>query len=140
MNATRRRIVDLLTVTAITVIVWLWAAGQTAQTRVISFDAIVDSGDPARLAVAQADLLHLTVEIKGSRQAVLGAAQSLSGRTLRLLTGADGVPSTPGTHDIVLKDILSVSPSVAPLGVDVVSVKPSVVRITIERAADTPRE
>jgi len=134
MNSWRRRLVDLATVTAITAIVWLWAAGQTAQTRVIAFDAIIDSGDPTRVAVTPTDPLHLTVEIKGSRQAVLDATQSLSGRTIRLITGADGVPSTPGTHELVLKDVLSVSPAVAPLGVDVTAVTPPVVRIAIERA------
>ena len=133
MNSWRRRLVDLATVTAITAIVWLWAAGQTAQTRVIAFDAIIDSGDPTRLAVTPTDPLHLTVEIKGSRQAVLDATQSLSGRTIRLITGADGVPSTLGTHEIVLRDVLSVSPAVAPLGVDVTAVTPPVVRIAIER-------
>ncbi len=133
MNSWRRRLVDLATVTAITAIVWLWAAGQTAQTRVIAFDAIIDSGDPTRLAVTPTDPLHLTVEIKGSRQAVLDATQSLSGRTIRLITGADGVPSTLGTHELVLRDVLSVSPAVAPLGVDVTAVTPPVVRIAIER-------
>jgi hypothetical protein len=134
MTATRRRLVDLATVTAITVIVWFWAAGQTAQTRIIAFDAVIDSGDPTRLLATPAEPLHLTVELKGSRQAVLGATQSLSGRTIRLLTGADGVPSSVGTHDLVLRDVLSVSPAVAPLGVDLVSVTPAVVEITIERA------
>ena len=133
MNSWRRRLVDLATVTAITAIVWLWAAGQTAQTRVIAFDAIIDSGDPTRIAVTPTEPLHLTVEIKGSRQAVLDATQSLSGRTIRLITGADGVPSTLGTHELVLKDVLSVSPAVAPLGVDVTAVTPPVVRIAIER-------
>jgi hypothetical protein len=134
MNSWRRRLVDLATVTAITAIVWLWAAGQTAQSRVIAFDAIIDSGDPTRLAVTPTEPLHLTVEIKGSRQAVLDATQSLSGRTIRLITGADGVPSTLGTHELVLRDVLSVSPAVAPLGVDVTAVTPPVVRIAIERA------
>jgi hypothetical protein len=134
MKSWRRRLVDLATVTAITAIVWLWAAGQTAQSRVIAFDAIIDSGDPTRLAVTPTEPLHLTVEIKGSRQAVLDATQSLSGRTIRLITGADGVPSTLGTHELVLKDVLSVSPAVAPLGVDVTAVTPPVVRIAIERA------
>ena len=133
MNSWRRRLVDLATVTAITAIVWLWAAGQTAQSRVIAFDAIIDSGDPTRLAVTPTEPLHLTVEIKGSRQAVLDATQSLSGRTIRLITGADGVPSTLGTHELVLRDVLSVSPAVAPLGVDVTAVTPPVVRIAIER-------
>ena len=133
MNSWRRRLVELATVTAITAIVWLWAAGQTAQTRVIAFDAIIDSGDPTRLAVTPTEPLHLTVEIKGSRQAVLDATQSLSGRTIRLITGADGVPSTLGTHELVLRDVLSVSPAVAPLGVDVTAVTPPVVRIAIER-------
>jgi hypothetical protein len=101
---------------------------------VIAFDAIIDSGDPTRLAVTPTEPLHLTVEIKGSRQAVLDATQSLSGRTIRLITGADGVPSTLGTHELVLRDVLSVSPAVAPLGVDVTAVTPPVVRIAIERA------
>jgi hypothetical protein len=133
MSPVRRKIVDLVTVTAIATIVWLWAAGQTVQTRVISFDATIDSGDPTRIAVTPDEPLHLSVEIKGSRQAVLSATQSLSGRTIRLLTGADGVPSTPGSHDLVLKDVLSVSPSVAPLGVDITTVTPAVVEIEIER-------
>jgi hypothetical protein len=133
MSPVRRKIVDLVTVTAIATIVWLWAAGQTVQTRVISFDATIDSGDPTRITVTPDEPLHLSVEIKGSRQAVLSATQSLSGRTIRLLTGADGVPSTPGNHDLVLKDVLSVSPSVAPLGVDITTVTPAVVEIEIER-------
>jgi hypothetical protein len=133
MSPVRRKLVDLVTVTAIAAIVWLWAAGQTVQTRVISFDATIDSGDPTRIAVTPNEPLHLSVEIKGSRQAVLSATQSLSGRTIRLLTGADGVPSTPGSHDLVLKDVLSVSPSVAPLGVDITTVTPAVVEIEIER-------
>ena len=133
MSPVRRKLVDLVTVTAIAAIVWLWAAGQTVQTRVISFDATIDSGDPTRIAVTPNEPLHLSVEIKGSRQAVLSATQSLSGRTIRLLTGADGVPSTPGNHDLVLKDVLSVSPSVAPLGVDITTVTPAVVEIEIER-------
>ena len=133
MSPVRRKVVDLVTVTAIATIVWLWAAGQTVQTRVISFDATIDSGDPTRITVTPDEALHLSVEIKGSRQAVLSATQSLSGRTIRLLTGADGVPSTPGRHDLVLKDVLSVSPSVAPLGVDVTTVTPAVVEIEIER-------
>ena len=65
MNSWRKRAIDLATVTAITVIVWLWAAGQTAQTRVITFDAVIDSGDPSRLLVAPSEPLHLSVEIKG---------------------------------------------------------------------------
>lgn len=133
MNFWRKRLVDLVTVTAIAAIVWLWAASQTAQTRVIAFDAVIDSGDPARFTVTPDETLRLSIEVRGSRQAVLAATESLSGRTLRLLTGADGVPSSPGTHDIVLKDVLGISPAVAPLGVDVASVTPSVVRITIER-------
>ena len=133
MSPVRRKVVDLVTVPAIATLVGLGAAGQTVQTRVISFDATIDSGDPTRITVTPDEALHLSVEIKGSRQAVLSATQSLSGRTIRLLTGADGVPSTPGRHDLVLKDVLSVSPSVAPLGVDVTTVTPAVVEIEIER-------
>lgn len=136
MTDWRRRAIDLATVTAITVIVWLWAAGQTAQTRVVAFDAVIDSGDPSHASVTPNGPFHLSVGIKGSRQAVVNASQALNGRTIRLLTGADGVPSLPGSHELVLKDLLDVSPAIAPLGVDVTTVTPPVVRITIERAGE----
>ena len=99
MNAAaawRQRIVDIATVTAVTVAVWLWASSQTLQTRVIAFDLVVESGDPTRVVVEASETVHLTAEITGSRQAVIRASESLSGRTIRLLTGADGVPALPG--------------------------------------------
>jgi hypothetical protein len=68
---------------------------------------------------------------------VIRASESLSGRTIRLVTGADGVPAQPGAHDLPLKDILSASPSIAPLGVDITTVTPPVTRIEI-RPANAP--
>jgi hypothetical protein len=131
VRVSRERLLDFLGITAITVVVWFYAAGQTLQTRVIAFDVVVDSGDPSRLSVTTLGTLHLEAEIRGSRQAVIRASESLSGRTLRLVTGADGVPAQPGEHDLPLKDVLSGSPSIAPLGVDITTVTPPVTRIEI---------
>lgn len=137
MRLSRERLLDFLGITAITVVVWFYAAGQTLQTRVVAFDVVIDSGDPSRASVVSPGSLHLEAEIRGSRQAVIRASETLSGRTIRLVTGADGVPAQPGAHDLLLKDILSVSPSVASLGVDITTVTPSVTRIEI-RPADAP--
>lgn len=128
----RQRLVDVASVTAISVFVWLWAAGQTLQTRLIALDVAFESGDPTRIAVRSPGTVHVNLELSGSRQAVLRATESLSGRTLRLVTGADGVPASAGEHEVLLKDVLGISPSVAPLGVDVSSVTPSVVRLVLE--------
>ncbi len=141
MNAAaawRQRIVDIATVTAVTVAVWLWASSQTLQTRVIAFDLVVESGDPTRVVVEASETVHLTAEITGSRQAVIRASESLSGRTIRLLTGADGVPALPGEHVLVVKDILSVNPSIAPLGVDISTVSPAVLDLRILEAPPRP--
>ena len=52
-----------------------------------------------------------------------------------MLTGADGVPAQIGEHDVLIKDVLSVSPSIAPLGVDIATVSPAVLRLVIEATA-----
>ncbi len=128
----RGKLVDLAGVTVISIVVWLWAAGQTLQSRTVSFEVLIESGEPERRRVSPAEALAVSVEIKGSRQAVISASESLSGRRLILLTGADRVPSQVGTHDVVLMDTLSVSPAIAPLGVDIVSVTPSIARVVVE--------
>jgi len=131
MTAWRERFVDLAGVTAITIVVWLYAAGQTLQSRVIAFDILIESGDETRTLVAAPAVIHATVECSGSRQAVIRASDSLSGRTIRLRTGADGIPAQPGSHDVPLKDVLGSSPAVAPLGIDITTVNPAVVQLEI---------
>jgi len=128
----RGRLVDLAGVTAISIVVWLWAAGQTLQSRTVSFEVLIESGEPERRRVSPAEALAVSVEIKGSRQAVISASESLAGRRLILLTGTDRIPAQVGTHDVVLMDTLSVSPAIAPLGIDIVSVTPSIARVVIE--------
>jgi hypothetical protein len=131
----RQRVMDITGVTLVTVVVWLWAAGQTLQTRIIAFDILIESGDPSRSCVTSPAAFHVSAEISGSRQAVIRASELLSSRTIRMLTGADGVPAQIGEHDVLIKDVLSVSPSIAPLGVDIATVSPAVLRLVIEAAA-----
>ena len=127
----RQVLIDLASVTAISVVIWLYAAGQTLQTRPVSFDVEFESGDPSRVEVASPGVLHVNLEISGSQQSVTRATESLSGRTIRLVTGADGIPASPGEHVIVLEDALAVSPSFAPLGVDLSGVAPATVRLVL---------
>ncbi|MFM7052594.1 MAG: hypothetical protein ACKOYN_10760 [Planctomycetota bacterium] len=131
MSTLRQRLLDLAGVNAITAVVWLYAAGQTLQTRVIAFDVEIESGDPARTTVESASPYHLSVEINGSRQAVLRATEALSGRTLRLRTGADGVPATAGRHEIAMRDVLELTPEVRALSVDIATVTPSSASISV---------
>jgi hypothetical protein len=130
----RGKLFDLAGVTAISIVVWLWAAGQTLQSRTVSFEVLIESGEPERRRVSPTEPLAVSVEIKGSRQAVISASESLAGRRLILLTGTDRIPAQVGTHDVVLMDTLSVSPAIAPLGVDIVSVTPSIARVVVEPA------
>ena len=131
MTHWRKRLVDLAGVTAITVIVWLWASGQTLQRRIIALDVAIESGEPARTVVTAPDSVHVAIEISGSRQAVIRASESLSGRTVQILTGAGGVPAEVGEHDIFMKDALEVSPAFTSFGVEVTTVTPPVVRVSV---------
>ncbi len=130
----RQRFLDLATVTAVTALVWLWASDQTLQSRTASFEVVVESNDPSRLVVSNAGPHKVLAQLVGSRQSVLGAFEVLNGRTIRLVTGADGVPSSFGDHQLPVLDILSASPSLAPLGVDLSNVTPASIRISVRSA------
>lgn len=131
MTSLRQRLLDLAGVTAITVVVWLYAAGQTLQTRVIAFDVEIESGDPARSTVESASPYHLSIEISGSRQAVIRATEALSGRTIRLRTGIDGVPAQAGVHELAMRDVLELTPEVRALSVDITTVTPASATIKV---------
>ena len=42
----RGKLFDLAGVTAISIVVWLLAAGQTLQSRTVSFEVLIESGEP----------------------------------------------------------------------------------------------
>ncbi len=130
----RQRFLDLATVTAVTALVWLWASDQTLQSRTASFDLIIESNDPSRLVVTNSGPHRVLAQLVGSRQSVLSAFEVLNGRTIRLVTGADGVPSSSGDHQLPVLDILSASPTLAPLGVDLANVTPASIRIGVRNA------
>ena len=54
----RQRVMDFTGVTLVTVVVWLWAAGQTLQTRIIAFDILIESSDPSRSCVTSSSALQ----------------------------------------------------------------------------------
>lgn len=133
----RQRFIDLATVTAVTALVWLWASNQTLQSRTVTFDVLIDSNDPSRLVVSNSGPHHVAAQLVGSRQAVLSAFEVLNGRTVRLVTGADGVPTSSGDHNLPVLDIMSASPMLAPLGVDLSNVSPATIRIRLRETATT---
>ncbi|MSR40442.1 MAG: hypothetical protein EXS10_00850 [Phycisphaerales bacterium] len=130
----RQRFIDLAAVTAVTALVWLWASNQTLQSRSVSFDVIVESNDPSRLTVTNSGPHRVVAQLVGSRQSVLNAFEVLNGRAIRFVTGADGVPASAGDHNLPVLDILSASPVLAPLGVDLSNLSPSSIRIGVREA------
>lgn len=106
MNAWRTTVTNVLVVTVVSVLLWLWAAGATEESRPVRFDVRVITADPERIQTEPTEAIPVNAVVRGARREVADAAERLSGKTFDLVVGSVGVPGTPGTHTINLADTL----------------------------------
>lgn len=120
----RGRLGSLLLVTAVTVLVWIWAAGETRESD--RFDTAVRflPADAARLVVRPDRVPQVRFEASGSKRALREFETLLAKGPLDLVAGAHGVPSAAGTWTIDLVAAVADLPEVQDTGVSIVSCEP----------------
>lgn len=131
----------MLGVTLVTVLVWIFAEGESLKTERFGARAGFLASDPEVSDViieASAGWSGaITVELEGSNTA-LGGLDALFERRIELTPGAFGglVPSEPGEHVIDLAQVISRMPGIAEQGVRVLSVQPERVSARVIRMTD----
>jgi len=105
-------------VTAITVLIWIWAAGKTETTEVLDgVELRFASPDPARLRVAPATVRLEQLTATGSTRALNRFGER--SRRFEFVAGSGGVPATEGTHVVALADLFARIPEVAETGLSI---------------------
>jgi hypothetical protein len=120
-------------VTALTLLVWFWAASETREEAVlyptIRFVAAESSGQEW---IVTPDDLTVTLRVEGSKRAI----QSVSGAISRRLTIAIPPPGASGTVDVTLAQALAQQPELRQTGVSVISVDPGFVELGVDEIVE----
>jgi hypothetical protein len=121
----RGRIGSFATVTAVALLLWLWAAGRTTEVGTISVQARFASGDPGRVAVLPPTPFTVELRLRGSRRDLDDAASRLAGTVLELRSGGPGIPAAIGDHVIDLATSIDRSEELSRLGASVDAANPA---------------
>jgi len=119
-----------LIVTAVSLLIWFWAAGETREQG--SFSAAVEftAVDPDRWTVMPAQHA-VTLKLEGSRLALQEAPRTLRAPVV-LELGREGIPAEPGSHVIDLVEVLSRLDLLQRARLGVVSCEPAALQIDVD--------
>lgn len=131
MSRWRPMLANGAVITVVSLLLWLWAAGQTRETSTVEALLRFAPGDPERSMVTPADPIPVNIELQGSRHELERATDRLSGKTLVLRTGRPEVPASPGSHTIDVTAALNRSEDFTTIGVAAISTVPSTVSIDL---------
>ncbi|MFK7884417.1 MAG: hypothetical protein AB8F26_09590 [Phycisphaerales bacterium] len=125
-------------VTILSLLVWLLAESRTVRSQVVDLAPSLEIGADARVLTRAAtgsdwpDSLRVT--LSGSVAGLDQAIRALNGR-LTMRVGID-VPTTPGVHDVDLREVLRASETLAAAGVTVEEVDPPRVLIEVDSVSE----
>ena len=131
MSSWRSAVANGIVITFVSLLLWLWAAGQTRETATVQLLVRFTTAEPESSLVQPMEALPVEVELQGSRRDLERATDRLSGTTLTLRTGRDGVPATPGSYLVDLATAIGRSEEIEQAGVGAVGTSPTSVSITV---------
>ncbi len=125
----RKNIGSYLIITAVTVLIWYWAAGETRQQGTVSVTVKFVPADLERWVVAP-DQLTVTLRIDGSRIALQNAVTALKTPLDLELASFEGLAER-GSHMVSFVDVLSDHQRIRETRVNISSAEPSAGEITV---------
>ena len=129
--SSRERIITILTVTLVTVLIWIWAAGETRRTEREFASLSFVPPTEGSLRITPSEVANVEFEIRGPQRAISKATERF--RTLiDVPVGAFGLPATPGEHQIQMQGLAEALVSEWRLPITVLSADPPSVTVTIE--------
>ena len=128
---TRGQIGTIVVVTAISLLIWIWAAGETRERATLYARVqFVPASDFSTIISPTTDR-QVTLEVSGSARSIQ-RARSLLLQPVELITGNNGIPGDPGTHSVPLTRALEEVPALAEGDVTVLSTDPSSIEVEID--------
>lgn len=128
----REGIVNVVVVTLVSLLIWMWAAGETRETESAFTDIRFEAPTSDSIRIRPGEVETLRLQVRGPRRAVDTVAERLRD-PVTVVAGTDGVPSEPGRHQIDLAELVDQVISQWRLPVTVVGAEPATVEVEIVR-------
>jgi hypothetical protein len=135
MSGVRAKAINLLVITLVAGLLWLWAAGQTRESDDVQVAVRFVSSQPDASLVVPSEPITVQLELRGARRELDRATDRLSGATLNLRTGRSGVPAAAGTYTIDVVTALSREEKINETGVAIVSATPASIVLEVLETA-----
>lgn len=131
MSGLRPMLANIAVVTVVSLLLWLWAAGQTRETSTVEVLVLFVPGDAERNIVTPAEPIAVSLDVQGARHELERAADRLSGKTITLRTGRPEVPASPGPHTIDIASAINRSEELTSLGIVAIGAVPASTSIEV---------
>ena len=118
-------------VTAVTVMIWAWAASETRETLRLEVDVRFSTTDSKRQLARPERPTPVRLEVAGSKRALRAFEGLVAAGPLELVAGVNGMPSAAGASPIDLATMIAGLPAVRDAGVSVVATEPKSVELTL---------
>ena len=122
----RSEALNVVAAAVIALLVWAYANDRTRESATLAGTVRLTPADPRASWVDPSAAVTVSVELRGSRRSIERAETALRAG-VPLSPGADGVPSSPGSHVLSLRDALQSNAAIAESGAEVVRVRPETV-------------
>lgn len=132
------RIGNILLVTLLTLLVWMWAEGESLTSGSAAPRVQVVPPPGGELAVRVDDPAwtgSLGLTMRGSTASIASTQRELL-KGIKLSPGIGLVPSTPGSHVLRLWSVLREQPELQRQGVSISSVEPATLKIVVEETVE----
>lgn len=132
MGEWTNKISTALIATVVTLLIWTWAAEKTREETSITGGVRFAPAEGQALSAEPAAPVTVTLQVRGSRQAIQRAAAILEqGVIFRL--GLGGVPAQPGSYSIELSKVFEELPEIRRSDLSVLNARPDTVTVTVGR-------
>lgn len=131
MESRRGRIGNVVTISLVTVLIWIWAAGETREDITSFTDLRLVGQTQGSVQITPAEINSVSFQMRGAKRAI-DAMAVLFREPLDIQIGTMGIPAEPGVHEI---DLLTVGRFLAEqvdLPVTFLSADPEVTSISIK--------
>ena len=128
---TRSRSLTFVVVTAITLLIWIWAAGETRDSATLYARVGFTTPSNFNVIVGPTEDQQVSVSVQGSARSIQRLRTALE-EPVRLMTGSNGIPQEAGQHQVSLSEALQGVESFVTGDISVVMTKPSEIEVEID--------
>ena len=131
MESRRERIGNVVTITLVTVLIWIWAAGETREDITSFTDLRLVGQTKGSVQIEPEELNSVSFQMRGPKRAIDAMAARFR-EPLEIQIGTLGIPADPGVHEIDLLLVGQLLAEQADLPVTFLSADPKAVPIVIK--------